>query len=92
MDGVRDAMKCASSVSKSLNNIYLSDPNSKLVSIKLKLFDFETTDIHIYIFFLFFLKKSHAKEQDQVGHRNTFHRLSGHNYRIQIRQIRQHSG
>lgn len=27
MNGVRDAMKCASSVSKSLNNIYLSDPS-----------------------------------------------------------------
>lgn len=54
MDGVRDAMKCASSVSKSLNNIYLSDPSSKLVSIKLKLFDFETTDTYIYFLSLFF--------------------------------------
>lgn len=83
MDGVRDAMKCASSVSKSIYRILVFNVNQ----IK-KLFDFETIDI--YIFFLFF-GKSHAKEQDQVG-QDTFHRLSGHSYRIQIRQIRQHSG
>lgn len=72
MDRVRDAMKCASSVSKSLNNIYLSDPSSKLVSIKLKLFDFETTDTYIYIFFLFFFKKVTRKGTRPSGPQEHF--------------------